>query len=81
VLHGAGASFHLNRNLSARCSGRSAWEAPLHREAVAAAGVGAAGHDAQVGARLLERVRLDVGLGGGILGSRSMIYIKFSRRG
>src|SRR5262249_59570985 len=43
LLHGAGASFHLNRNLSARCSGRSAWGAPLPREAVAAPGVCPAG--------------------------------------
>jgi hypothetical protein len=37
----------------------------MHR--VRPAGVDAAGDDAEVGARLLERVRLDVGLGGGLL--------------
>jgi len=46
-----------------------------------AAGISAAHDDAEVGARLPERLLIDVGLGGSILGSRSMIYIKFSRRG
>src|SRR5262249_47771186 len=57
----------------------SAREAPLHR--LHAAGIGAAGDDAEIGARLPERLLIDVGLGGSILNSRSMIYIQFSRRG
>jgi len=40
-------------------------QAPLHR--LDAAGVGAAGDDAEVGARLLQRRRIDVGLAGGRL--------------
>jgi hypothetical protein len=54
-------------------------QAPLH--GLHAAGIAAASDDAEVGARLPERLLIDVGLGGSILGSRSMIYIKFSRRG
>ena len=42
--------------------GRSAWQAPLH--GLHAAGVGARSDDAEVGARLFERLRIDVGLGG-----------------
>ena len=59
--------------------GRSARQAPLHR--LHAAGISAAHGDAEVGARLPERLLIDVGLGGSILNSRSMIYIQFSRRG
>jgi hypothetical protein len=59
--------------------GRSAGQAPLHR--LHAAGIAAAGDNTEVGARLPERLLIDVGLGGSILGSRSMIYIKLSRRG
>ena len=54
-------------------------EAPLHR--LHTAGIAAADDDTEIGARLPERLLVDVGLGGSILGSRSMIYIKFSRRG
>ena len=40
-------------------------EAPLH--GLDAAGIGAGGDDAQIGARLFQRARIDVGLGGSIL--------------
>jgi hypothetical protein len=42
--------------------GRSARQAPLHR--LHAAGIAAAGDDAEFDARLFERARIDVGLGG-----------------
>jgi len=45
--------------------GRSAGQAPLHR--LHAAGVAAAGDDAEIGARLFERLRIDVRLGGRFL--------------
>ena len=62
-----------------RSRARSAGQRPLHR--LHAAGIAAAGDDAEVAAGLPERLLIDVDLGGSILGSRSMIYIKFSRRG
>ena len=43
----------------------SARQAPLH--AVRSAGVGSAGDDAKVAARLLERLHIDVGLHGRVL--------------
>src|SRR5262245_11029694 len=45
--------------------GRSARQAPLHR--LRAAGIGAAGDDAEVGAGLLQRRRIHVGFRGGCL--------------
>src|SRR5262249_11211133 len=45
--------------------GRSAGQRPLHR--LHTAGVGARGDDAEVGARLPERLLVNVGLGGCIL--------------
>jgi hypothetical protein len=45
--------------------GRSAGQAPLH--GLHAAGVAAARHDAEIGARLLQRARIDVRLFGCIL--------------
>ena len=49
--------------------GPLAWQAPLHR--LRAAGVGAAGDDAEIGARLFERLRIDMGLGGRLLDGAS----------
>src|SRR5262245_20781832 len=43
----------------------SARQAPLH--SLHAAGIGAAGDDAEVSARLFERLRIDVGFDGGFL--------------
>src|SRR5262249_35754150 len=45
--------------------GRSAWQAPLHR--MHAAGIAAADDDTEIGARLPERLLVNVGLGGCIL--------------
>jgi hypothetical protein len=45
--------------------GRSAGQAPLH--GVRPAGIGAGGDDAEIGARLFQRLRIDVGLGGRLL--------------
>jgi len=58
----------LRRNRdSATTSAALAGQAPLHR--LHAAGTAAAGDDAEIGARLFQRLRIDVGLGGG--GDRS----------
>src|SRR5215831_21413643 len=51
--------------------GRSAGQAPLHR--LHAAGIAAGGDDAKLGARLFERARIDVGLGGGLLDVARML--------
>jgi len=50
-----------------RCTARRAlaWQVPLHR--LRPAGIGAASDDAEIGARLLQRLRVDVGLGGRLL--------------
>src|SRR5262249_55740613 len=45
--------------------GRSAWQAPLHH--LHAAGIAAADDDTEIGARLPERLLVNVGLGGCIL--------------
>jgi hypothetical protein len=49
--------------------GRSAGQAPLH--GLHALGIAARSDDAEVGARLFERLRIDMGLGGGLLNVRS----------
>jgi hypothetical protein len=56
---------------AARRSRALAGQAPLHR--VRAAGIGAGGDDAEVGARLLERLRIDVGLFGRLLGIADLL--------
>jgi hypothetical protein len=53
-------------------------QAPLHGER--AASIGPAGEDAEVGARLLERVRLDVGLGGRLLDVVTRRWRRLSER-
>src|SRR5215469_3425498 len=45
--------------------GRSAGQAPLH--GLRSAGIGAAGDNVEIAARLLQRLQIDVGLGGGRL--------------
>jgi len=56
---------HLLTTLSASASACLARQRPLHRERVAS--IGAAGDDAEVVARLLERRRIDVGFDGRLL--------------
>ena len=62
VPHHFAETTGLNAAALQRLATGSARQAPLHGER--AASIGAAGDDAEVGARLLERVQLDVGLGG-----------------
>jgi hypothetical protein len=64
-LAAAIAAVMHDRAQEERAATGSARQAPLHGER--AASIGPAGDDAEVGARLLERVRLDVGLGGRLL--------------
>ena len=45
--------------------GRSVGQAPLH--GLRSAGIGAAGDNVEIAARLLQRLQIDVGLGGGRL--------------